>query len=122
MFATLCVCDTVCLPHSVFATLCVCDTVCLRHCVFATLCVCDTVCLRHCVFATLSVCDCTRSTNGISKGVKQALFEPVCIPKTAQYTDTCIECYRPWFKNSDEGKINLNIFLDLKKAFDTVDH
>ena len=25
------------------------------------------------------------------------------------------------FKNSDEGKINLSIFLDLKKAFDTVD-
>ena len=28
----------------------------------------------------------------------------------------------PWFKNSDEGKINLSIVLDLKKAFDTIDH
>ena len=28
----------------------------------------------------------------------------------------------PWFKNSDEGKINMTIFLDFKKAFDTVDH
>ena len=28
----------------------------------------------------------------------------------------------PWFKNSDEGKINMSISLDLKKAFDTVDH
>ena len=28
----------------------------------------------------------------------------------------------PWLKRSDEGKINLSMFLDLKKAFDTVDH
>ena len=28
----------------------------------------------------------------------------------------------PWVKSSDEGKINLTTFLDLKKAFDTVDH
>ena len=27
-----------------------------------------------------------------------------------------------WFQNSDEGKINLSTFLDLKKAFDTVDY
>ena len=28
----------------------------------------------------------------------------------------------PWFKNSDEGKINSSIFLDLEKAFDTIGH
>ena len=28
----------------------------------------------------------------------------------------------PCFKNSEEGKINMSIFLDLKKALDTVDH
>ena len=28
----------------------------------------------------------------------------------------------PWYKNSDEHKLNVSIFLDLKKAFDTVDH
>lgn len=28
----------------------------------------------------------------------------------------------PWFKNVDEGKINFSMFLDLKKAFRTVDH
>ena len=26
-----------------------------------------------------------------------------------------------WFANADKGKINISIFLDLKKAFDTVD-
>ena len=39
--------------------------------------------------------DCTRLTNGASKGTKQALFKPVCVPKTAQYTDMSIERYRP---------------------------
>ena len=38
-------------------------------------------------------------------------------------TLTCLlHVIDPWFKNSDEGKINLLIFLDLKKAFDTVDY
>ena len=38
-------------------------------------------------------------------------------------TLTCLlNVIDPWFKNSDEGKINLSIFHDLKKAFDTVDH
>ena len=27
-----------------------------------------------------------------------------------------------WLKNSDKGKINLSMFLDLKKAFNIVDH
>ena len=27
-----------------------------------------------------------------------------------------------WYKNIDSKKLNLTIFLDLKKAFDTVDH
>ena len=36
-------------------------------------------------------------------------------------TLTCrLNAIDPWFKNSDEGTINLSIFLDLKKAFDTV--
>ena len=26
----------------------------------------------------------------------------------------------PWFKNSDEGKVNVSIFLELKKTFDTM--
>ena len=38
-------------------------------------------------------------------------------------TLTCLlNAIDPRFKNSDEGKINLSIFLDLKKACDTVDH
>ena len=43
--------------------------------------------------------------------------------KKLHSTLTCLlNVIDPWFKNSDEGKINLSIFLDLKKAFDTVDH
>ena len=38
-------------------------------------------------------------------------------------TVTCLlNVIDPWSKSSDEGKMNLSIFLDLKKAFDTVDH
>ena len=29
---------------------------------------------------------------------------------------------RTWFRNINEQKTNLSVFLDLKKAFDTVDH
>ena len=27
-----------------------------------------------------------------------------------------------WFSNNDKRKINIRVFLDLRKAFDTVDH
>ena len=27
----------------------------------------------------------------------------------------------PWYKNIDERKVNVSVFLDLKKSFDTVD-
>ena len=27
-----------------------------------------------------------------------------------------------WFSNIDRKKVNMSVFLDLKKAFDTVDH
>ena len=27
-----------------------------------------------------------------------------------------------WFSNIDRNKVNISVFLDLKKAFDTVDH
>ena len=38
-------------------------------------------------------------------------------------TVTCLlNVIDPWLKSSDGGKMNLSIFLDLKKAFDTVDH
>ena len=38
-------------------------------------------------------------------------------------TMTCLlNIIDPWFKNSDEGKINMSIFLDLKMAFNTVNH
>ena len=35
-------------------------------------------------------------------------------------TATCLlSVLDPWLKNSDEGKMNLSIFFDLKKAFDS---
>ena len=38
-------------------------------------------------------------------------------------TITCLfNAIEPWLKNSDQGKIYLSIFIDLKKAFDNVDH
>ena len=52
------------------------------------------------------------------------MLEPIRISKTAQHSNmsTATECYRPMAKNFDGGKINLSIFLEIKKAFDTVDH
>ena len=51
------------------------------------------------------------------------IIQPEKDSKTCHSTLTCLlNVIDPWFKNSDEGKINLSIFLDLKKAFDTVDH
>ena len=38
-------------------------------------------------------------------------------------TVTCLlNIIDPWLKSSDEGEMNLSIFLDLRKAYDTVDH
>ncbi len=33
-----------------------------------------------------------------------------------------LEITNEWYKNIDIGKLNGIVFLDLKKAFDTVDH
>ena len=36
---------------------------------------------------------------------------------------TCVlKCTNDWFINIDSGKYTAMIFIDLKKAFDTVDH
>ena len=35
---------------------------------------------------------------------------------------TLLDCTNEWYVNMDRGFYNLVIFLDLKKAFDTVDH
>ena len=54
-------------------------------------------------------------------------YNKLCLNKFAfqklHKTVTCLlNVIDPWLKSSDEGKINLSIFLDLKKAFDTVDN
>ena len=35
---------------------------------------------------------------------------------------TLLDCTNEWYINMDRGLYNLVVFLDLKKAFDTVDH
>jgi retron-type reverse transcriptase len=37
-------------------------------------------------------------------------------------TTTLLNCMNEWYTNMDRGLYNLVVFLDLKKAFDTVDH
>ncbi|CAB4007916.1 Hypothetical predicted protein [Paramuricea clavata] len=37
-------------------------------------------------------------------------------------TTTLLDCTNEWYTNMDRGLYNLVVFLDLKKAFDTVDH
>ncbi len=47
----------------------------------------------------------------------QSGFRPLNSTLTALLKVTIV-----WLKNMDEGKIKVAVFLDLKKAFDTVDH
>ena len=37
-------------------------------------------------------------------------------------TTTLIDCSNEWYVNMDRGQYNLVVFLDIKKAFDTVNH
>ena len=37
-------------------------------------------------------------------------------------TTTLLDCTNEWYVNMDRGLYNLVVFLDLKKAFDTVNH
>ena len=37
-------------------------------------------------------------------------------------TTSMLNITETWYKNIDERKLNVSVFLDLKKAFDTVDH
>ena len=56
------------------------------------------------------------------KGQKRLCLNQFAFQKLHSTLTCLLNVIDPWFKNSDEGKINLSIFLDLKKAFDTVDH
>ena len=47
----------------------------------------------------------------------QAAFQKLCSTITSLIDSTDY-----WYENIDHKKLNLSIFLDLKKAFDTVDH
>ena len=47
----------------------------------------------------------------------QAAFRKLCSTITSLISSTDF-----WYENIDRSNVNLNIFFDLKKAFDTVDH
>ena len=47
----------------------------------------------------------------------QSAFQKLCSTITSLITGTDY-----WYENMDSRKINLTLFLDFKKAFDTVDH
>ena len=42
--------------------------------------------------------------------------------RSCHSTTTLIDCSNEWYVNMDRGQYNLVVFLDIKKAFDTVNH
>jgi hypothetical protein len=36
--------------------------------------------------------------------------------------DAMLHSTNEWYRNMDDGMLNITVFLDLKKAFDTVNH
>ena len=56
------------------------------------------------------------------KGQSRLCLNQLVFQKLHGTLTSLLNVIDPWFKNSDEGKINLSIFLVLKKVFDIVDH
>ena len=56
------------------------------------------------------------------KGYNRLCLNQFAFQKLHNLVTCLLNVVDPWLNRSDEGKINLSIFLDLKKIFDTVDH
>ena len=46
----------------------------------------------------------------------------ICLSEITQHATSMLNITETWYKNVDECKLKVSVFLDLKRAFDTVDH
>ena len=83
-----------------------------------------------CLSAVSSIVSCIKDTRKIVhdqlmeylKGYNKLCLNQFAFQKLHNTVTCLLNVIDPWLKSSDEGKINLSMFPDLKKTFDTVGH